>query len=424
VTAVQALTVTPEEAELRLDRWFRQHYPELGHGRLEKLLRTGQVRVDGKRAKSGTRLAAGQVVRVPPLKPPESGSAVKRTAPAADPRDLEALRASVLYRDEAVIAIDKPAGLAVQGGSGQHRHIDAMLDGLRFGRDERPRLVHRLDKDTGGVLLLARTAAAARKLTAAFKGKAAQKVYWALVVGAPPEPRGIIDLPLAKAGGLGAEKMATVADGAADGKSAQTLYQVVQTRKVAGAAVTWLVLMPLTGRTHQLRAHCALLGAPILYDGKYGGRTAFPEGLASDGKTGIPRRLMLLAREIAVPHPEHETTLRVEAPPPAHMEAALAALGFKAVRGERASDDLIGYAEGLAHSPPGSRPGPKKDRTAAGKSKHRKAAGKSTTAGKSTAAGKRKAAGKSKVAGKRKQRTAAGKSTAAGKRTAGRKKKS
>ena len=377
MTAVRSVTVAPEEAELRLDRWFRQHYPGLGHGRLEKLLRTGQVRVDGKRAKSGTRLAAGQVVRVPPLAPPDPGSAAKRGLPAVDPRDLEALRASVLYRDETVIAIDKPAGLAVQGGSGQHRHLDAMLDGLRFGSAERPRLVHRLDKDTGGVLLLARTAAAARKLTAAFKGKSARKVYWALVAGAPPEPRGLIDLPLAKAGGTGAEKMGA----AADGKSAQTLYQVVQSRKVAGAAVSWLVLVPLTGRTHQLRAHCAALDAPILYDGKYGGRAAFPPGLVLgglefDGGAGGPKRLMLLAREIAVPHPEHETTLRVAAPPPAHMEAAFAGLGFQAARGERAADELIGYAEGLAHSPPGARPGPKKDR------QHRTAAGKCTAAGK------------------------------------------
>ncbi len=375
MTAVRSVTVAPEEAELRLDRWFRQHYPGLGHGRLEKLLRTGQVRVDGKRAKSGTRLAAGQVVRVPPLIPPDPGSAPMRAAPGApvaDSRDLAALRASVLFRDEAVIAIDKPAGLAVQGGSGQHRHLDAMLDGLRFGSDERPRLVHRLDKDTGGVLLLARTAPAARKLTAAFKGKSIRKVYWALVAGVPPESRGLIDLPLSKTGGAGHEKIGA----GADGKPAQTLYQVVQARKIAGAAVSWLVLMPLTGRTHQLRAHCAALGAPILCDGKYGGRAAFPEGLAFDRAAGIPKRLMLLAREIAVPHPEHEATLRVQAPLPAHMEAAFAALGFQAARGERAAGDLIGYAEGLAHSPPGARPGPKKDRkhrTAAGKSKQRTA---------------------------------------------------
>ncbi len=372
MTAVRALTVTPEEAELRLDRWFRQHYPELGHGRLEKLLRTGQVRVDGKRVKSGTRLAVGQVVRVPPLPRDGAGKALKPSAPAPAAGDLEALRAAVLFRDRSVIAIDKPSGLAVQGGSGQHRHLDAMLDGLRFGSDERPRLVHRLDKDTSGVLLLARTAAAARKLTAAFKGKAAQKVYWALVVGAPPWPRGRIDLPLAKSMGRGGEKMGA---GAA-GKPALTLYQVVETRKAAGATISWLALMPLTGRTHQLRAHCAALGSPILCDGKYGGRAAFPEGLAfggapasgapGDGAAGIPKRLMLHAREIAVPHPEHETTLRVEAPLSAHMEAAWSALGFHTVRGERAAEDLIGYAEGLAHSPPGARPGPRRKRRAVG----------------------------------------------------------
>ncbi len=366
MTAVRAIAVAPEEAELRLDRWFRQHYPELGHGRLEKLLRTGQVRVDGKRAKSGTRLMAGQVVRVPPLAPREPGHAPKAAAYTLDPRDLEALRAAVLFRDDAVIAIDKVAGLAVQGGSGQHRHLDAMLDGLRFGAAERPRLVHRLDKDTSGVLLLARTAAAARKLTATFKGKSARKAYWALVAGAPPEPRGRIDLALAKSGGAGAEKMAA----GVDGKPALTLYQVVRTRRIAGATVSWLVLMPLTGRTHQLRAHCAALGAPILCDGKYGGRAAFPEGLvfgeaAGDGAAGIPKRLMLHAREIAVPHPEHEITLRVEAPLPAHMEAAFAALGFQADRGEPAADDLLGYAEGLAHSPPGARPGPGKKRKGA-----------------------------------------------------------
>ncbi len=371
MTAVRAVTVAPEEAELRLDRWFRQHYPDLGHGRLEKLLRTGQVRIDGKRAKSGTRLAAGQVVRVPPLPAPGPGPAAKRAAPALDARELEALRAAVLFRDPAVIAIDKPPGLAVQGGSGQHRHLDAMLDGLRFGADERPRLVHRLDKDTSGVLLLARTASAARKLSAAFKGKSARKVYWALVVGMPPEPRGRIDLPLSKAGGAGSEKMGA----GADGKPAMTLYQVAQTRKITGATVSWLVLMPLTGRTHQLRAHCAALGAPILCDGKYGGRAAFPEGLAFDGAARIPKRLMLHAREIAVPHPEHETTLRIAAPPPAHMEAAFAALGFQAARGEPAADGLLGYAEGLAHSPPGARPGPRKDH------KQRTAGSKQRTAG-------------------------------------------
>ncbi|MCH9013790.1 MAG: RluA family pseudouridine synthase [Proteobacteria bacterium] len=358
---VRRVTVAPDETEIRLDRWFRRHFPGLGHGRLEKLLRTGQVRVDGKRAKSGTRLAGGQVVRVPPLpaENPERAAPQSQPRPQPTARDVAALRDSVLFMDDSVIAIDKPSGLAVQGGSGQRRHLDAMLDALRFDRSERPRLVHRLDKDTSGVLLLARSAAAARKLTAAFRGKAVQKVYWALVVGAPDADRGHIELALAKRTGRGGgEKVGAEAQG----KSALTLYQVVQTRKAAGQPISWLALMPLTGRTHQLRAHCAALGAPILCDGKYGGRTAFPEAVsfesAGAGKGGIPKRLMLLAREIALPHPEGETTLRVSAPLPAHMEAAWSALGFHASKGERAADDLLSYAEGLAHSPPGTRPGP------------------------------------------------------------------
>jgi len=379
VNGVRRVTVAPDETEIRLDRWFRRHFPGLGHGRLEKLLRTGQVRVDGKRAKSGTRLVGGQVVRVPPLPAENPERATPRSQPRPRPRpqptarDVAALRDSVLFMDDSVIAIDKPSGLAVQGGSGQRRHLDAMLDALRFDRSERPRLVHRLDKDTSGVLLLARSAAAARKLTAAFKGKAAQKVYWALVVGAPESDRGHIDLALAKRPGHGGSKGGggekVVA--AAQGKSALTLYQVVQTRKAAGQPISWLALMPLTGRTHQLRAHCAALGAPILCDGKYGGRTAFPEAVsfesAGAGKGGIPKRLMLLAREIALPHPEGETTLRVSAPLPAHMEAAWSALGFHASKGERAADDLLSYAEGLAHSPPGTRPGP---RSGPGRARH------------------------------------------------------
>ena len=370
MTGVRSVTVAPDEAEIRLDRWFRRHFPGLGHGRLEKLLRTGQVRVDGKRAKSGTRLASGQVVRVPPwpAEDPERATPRSQSRPQLQltARDVAALRDSVLFMDDSVIAIDKPSGLAVQGGSGQRRHLDAMLDALRFDRSERPRLVHRLDKDTSGVLLLARSAAAARKLTAAFKGKAARKVYWALVVGAPERERGHIDLALAKRSGQGGVKGGGEKVGAAaQGKSALTLYQVVQTRKAGGQAISWLALMPLTGRTHQLRAHCAALGAPILCDGKFGGRAAFPEAVsfesAGAGEGGIPKRLMLHAREIALPHPEGETTLRVSAPLPAHMEAAWSALGFHAAKGERAADDLLSYAEGLAHSPPGTRPGPRSD---------------------------------------------------------------
>ncbi len=359
MSAVRTITVKHDEAELRLDRWFRRHFPQVAHGRLEKLLRTGQVRVDGRRAKSGTRLAAGQVIRVPPLTGERPGRARPGARAAAPgPRDIEALRGAVLFRDDAVIAIDKPAGLAVQGGTGLRRHVDAMLDALRFEQSERPRLVHRLDKDTSGVLLLARTAPAARRLSAAFRGKAAQKLYWGLVVGVPKPRRGRIDLPLGKRAGRGGETVGAVPDA---GKPALSLYQVVDTHTLERTAITWLVLMPLTGRTHQLRAHCAALGTPILCDGKFGGRAAFPEALPLGRDGGIPKQLMLLAREIAVPHPEDDTTLRVAAPLPPHMAAAWAALGFDTAKGERAGHDLIRYAEGLAHSPPGAQRAPKRE---------------------------------------------------------------
>ena len=316
MSGVEIRTVGPDDGGQRLDRWFRRHYPDLAHGRLEKLLRTGQVRVDGGRAKASTRLEAGQEVRVPPLG--KSGPAPAKTARPAAPvsaADAEALRAAVLFRDDWVLALNKPAGLAVQGGSGKHRHLDGMLDALQFDAPERPRLVHRLDQDTAGVLLLARTAEAARRLTASFRNDEARKLYWALVAGAPRKARGQIALPLGKLPGRGGERMTTDAP---DAKPAETRYTTVRT---AGKGA-WLALRPLTGRTHQLRAHCAAIGHPILGDGKYGGQAAF---LA---RPALSRQLMLLAREIALPHPEDGLTLRVSAPLPAHMVEAFAAFGF------------------------------------------------------------------------------------------------
>ncbi len=327
-SGVQTLTVADEEADLRLDRWFRRRFPALAHGRLEKLLRTGQVRVDGRRAKSGLRLSPGQRVRVPPLGPvagPGAGPA-PRGEPPPPPSGPEAaaLRDRVLFRDDWLIVIDKPAGLAVQGGSGQRRHLDAMSEALRFGAAEKPRLVHRLDKDTSGCLVLARTAAAARRLTEAFRGQDVRKTYWAAVAGVPEPRRGRIELPLAKgrAGPGGGEKVGEAAEG---GRPAATLYRVVQT---AGRRAAWLALRPLTGRTHQLRVHCAALGHPILGDGKYGGADAFPTGLDA------ARRLQLHAREIALPHPADGTTLRVSAPLPAHMRALWDRLGFEPAAGD------------------------------------------------------------------------------------------
>ncbi|MBF0372975.1 MAG: RluA family pseudouridine synthase [Alphaproteobacteria bacterium] len=313
--SVEILTVSQEEAETRLDRWFKRHFPALGHGPLEKLLRTGQVRVDGKRAKANQRLEPGQQVRVPPL----------REAPdhplAFEPREIseheaKLLRDTVLYRDEHVIAINKPAGLAVQGGTGMaDHHIDAMLDALRFDLPDRPRLVHRLDKDTSGLLLLGRTAQAAAKLAAAFKSRAARKLYWALVVGVPKPRMGRIDAALAKLPGRAGEKMAIDLD---EGKRAVTWYRVVEdVRKAA-----WLEMEPRTGRTHQLRAHCALLETPILGDGKYGGKDAFLAG------EGVSRKMHLHARAILMPHPTGGT-LRIIAPLPDHIARSFAFFGFR-----------------------------------------------------------------------------------------------
>jgi 23S rRNA pseudouridine955/2504/2580 synthase len=316
VSGVENRLVAREDDGIRLDRWFRRHFPQIGHGRVEKLLRTGQVRVDGARAKGSTRLAAGQTVRVPPL-PREAEVRVEAAGPP--PRPVSAaeaadLRGRVLHRDPSVIVINKPAGLATQGGTGLMRHLDAMLDALRFDAAERPRLVHRLDKDTSGVLLLARSAAAANKLTAAFRHKSAHKLYWALTAGVPHPAAGRVDLALAKAGGAGAERM--VAD-EEEGKRAVTLYRVLET---VGKRAAWLALMPLTGRTHQLRAHCAALGTPIVGDGKYGGAKALLQGVVS-------RKLHLHARSIELPHPDGGV-LKVTAPLPPHMLETWRLFGF------------------------------------------------------------------------------------------------
>src|SRR5713226_5339870 len=219
MTGVDVVTGRPEDGAGRLDRWFRRHYPTLGHGRLEKLLRTGQVRVDGKRARAGDAITPGQAIRVPPLAEPSTAPPARRVRP----QDEGVLRELVLYRDASAIVLNKPAGLAVQGGTKTGRHVDGLLDGLRFDSDERPRLVHRLDKDTSGVLLIARTAAAAAFFTRAFRDKTTRKTYWALVVGLPDLPRGKIDLSLTKSGAKGRERVH--ADD--DGKDAVTYYTVV-----------------------------------------------------------------------------------------------------------------------------------------------------------------------------------------------------
>lgn len=341
--AVEMVTVGGEEAGDRLDRWLKRRYSDVTQGQIEKLLRTGQVRLDGKRAKSSARVEAGQVVRVPPISAGPGRLPEAQARPAkkvvASSKDIKALQDAVIFKDDWVLAINKASGLAVQGGTGQSRHVDAMLDGLIFDRKDRPKLVHRLDRDTSGVLLLARTGAAARDLTAAFRGKDARKIYWAVVAGKPPKTRGVIDMSLGKTtseGGM--EKVAAMGPA---GKRALTLYQTIATGSGKSRGLTWLALMPLTGRTHQLRVHCAEMGMPILGDGKYGGKQAFP------AKPDFPKRLMLHAQEIALPHPDDGTTLRIAAPLPAEMEEAWKVFRFDVRHGENVANDLATYADAL-----------------------------------------------------------------------------
>jgi 23S rRNA pseudouridine955/2504/2580 synthase len=279
-------------------------------------LRTGQVRLDGKRVEASDRVAAGQVVRVPPLPttPPPEHAKPPRPAPSA--ADTKLLQERVLYKDEDIIVINKPEGLAVQGGTGTSRHLDGLLDALRFDAKERPRLVHRLDKDTSGVLVLARSSRAASRLGELFRGKTVHKVYWAITVGAPKPRTGKIDQPLAKHAGPDGERVAV--DGE-EGDRALTYYRTVAR---AGDRFAWLALEPVTGRTHQLRVHCLTLDTPILGDGKYGGAESHPETLPQ------AKKLHLHARAIALPL-QNGKTLTVTAPLPPHMRESWAFFGFE-----------------------------------------------------------------------------------------------
>jgi 23S rRNA pseudouridine955/2504/2580 synthase len=316
MSGVKTLTVTADEDGLRLDRWFKSHYPGLTHGRLEKLLRTGQVRVDGGRVKASARLAEGQTVRVPPLG--EDGAKTMPPRPAVRPEDVAFLGALVLYRDADVIVLNKPAGLAVQGGSKTTRHLDGMLDALRFDAPERPRLVHRLDRDTSGVLLLARSRKAAAALGRAFRAREARKIYWGLTKGVPRPHRGTVNLALAKQAAVqGRERVTPAHEEDDEARHAITHYAVLAQ---AAQKAAWLALMPVTGRTHQIRAHCAAIGTPLMGDVKYGGAEASPGGDIAEG-------LHLHARSLSLRLPSGRTA-SFTAPLPEHMRRSWEALGF------------------------------------------------------------------------------------------------
>lgn len=314
MSSVTNRVVDGKDDGVRLDRWFKLYFPQLKHGALEKLLRTGQIRVDGSRAKSNRRMAAGESVRIPPL---DDAPAPKNIV--YNKEDAEFIRSLTLYEDDDILAINKPFGLAVQGGAKKTRHIDGMLVSLEKN-GERPLLVHRLDQDTGGLLVLAKSRKAARVLGHAFQGRDVEKTYWALCLGVPRPREGTIDLPIAKKptkiGSRVQERMSP--DDSADAKTAITDFMTIDD----AGEVSFVALKPLTGRTHQLRVHCAAMGAPIVGDRKYGGPEAVLEG--------VPEGLQLFCREMGFTHPATGKRMSIKAPLTGRMKDTWKFFGFNA----------------------------------------------------------------------------------------------
>lgn len=321
---VETIEVKRDEAGLRLDRWFRVHFPEVGQGYLQKLLRSGQVRVDSKRAQANDRLEAGAQIRVPAIvRTPKKTVPSLKPPPGVSKGDRDFIEKMILFEDDHVLVLNKPYGIAVQGGTGTKRHIDGILAGMedRFG--DRPRLVHRLDRDTTGVLLVAKTRDAASKLGRTFQTRSAAKTYWALVKGVPHPQQGRIEAALVKAAGPDGDRVRKSLPGEQDiAMHATTHYSVID--RVAHRA-SWVSLKPVTGRQHQLRAHMALIGHPIVGDNKYEGDKEMPA-------ENMEMALHLHARRLIIPHPATGQKIDVTAPLPSHMLKTFDLLGLDASR--------------------------------------------------------------------------------------------
>lgn len=318
---VETIEVKRDEADMRVDRWFRIHFPEVGYTYLQKLLRSGQVRIDSKRVQANDRLEAGAKVRVPAIirQPKKPGAASLKAPLGVSKGDRDTIERMIIYEDEQVLVLNKPFGLAVQGGSGTKKHIDGMLAGMedRFG--DRPRLVHRLDRDTTGVLLVAKTRDAAAKLGRIFQTRSAAKTYWALVKGVPTPRQGKIEAALVKAAGPDGDRVRKALPGEQkEAMHATTHYNVID--RVAHKAA-WVSLKPVTGRQHQLRAHMHMIGHPIVGDNKYDGENVLVD-------SGIDRQLHLHARRLIIPHPSDRSKIDITAPLPAHMLKTWEMLGL------------------------------------------------------------------------------------------------
>jgi 23S rRNA pseudouridine955/2504/2580 synthase len=314
-TKVQTVMVTADEAGMRVDRFLEARFPSLSFSHIQRVIRKGELRVNGKRVDGKDRLEEGQSVRVPPLRLDAPKTA---DLSEAEEKTREFLRAITLYEDDDVLVLNKPMGLSVQGGSGTTRHVDGMLDVLRDRSGQRPRLVHRLDKDTAGCLLVAKTRFAASALAKVFRSREARKIYWALVAGVPKPRQGRISTFLAKEEREDESLMRIARHGEEGASHAVTYYAVVET---SAQQLAWVSLKPVTGRTHQLRAHLAHIGHPIVGDPKYFNK----ENWTLPG--GIQNRLHLLARRIAVPHPRGGL-IDVTAPLPPHMVQSWNLLGL------------------------------------------------------------------------------------------------